>query len=314
MLPDASQRNSFIFKYILSSTAATVAEVVTYPLDLTKTRLQVQGERSAVASTSSGPPAPRHGMFRIAVGIARDEGVLRLWQGVTPAIYRHFVYTGVRMAAYEHLRENVFHRNEDGTFAFWKSIVCGAVAGFTGQFLASPADLVKIQMQMEGHRRLQGLPPRVHNMWHAFRTVIDHNGVRGLWKGWMPNCQRAALVNMADLATYDKLKHWLLAHTALKDDVITHSISSAGAGFAAAIVSTPADVVKTRIMNQPYDKSGRGTLYHGSIDCLMQTVRAEGFLALYKGFVPIYIRMAPWSLTFWVSYEKIRYLTGASSF
>ncbi len=59
------------------------------------------------------------------------------------------------------------------------------------------------------------------------------------------------------MATYDKAKHWLLAHTSLKDDAVTHGISSAGAGLAAAIASTPADVVKTRIMNQPYDKSGR---------------------------------------------------------
>ncbi|TMS36814.1 hypothetical protein L596_003894 [Steinernema carpocapsae] len=55
-------------------------------------------------------------------------------------------------------------------------------------------------------------------------------------------------------------------------------------------------------------------IYKGSIDCLMHIVRTEGFFALYRGFIPIYIRMAPWSLTFWISYEKIRQLTGAPSF
>ena len=58
----------------------------------------------------------------------------------------------------------------------------------------------------------------------------------------------------------------------------------------------------------------RGVLYSSSIDCLRKTVNKEGFMALYKGFIPIWARMAPWSLTFWVSYEKIRQLTGQSSF
>lgn len=58
----------------------------------------------------------------------------------------------------------------------------------------------------------------------------------------------------------------------------------------------------------------RGMLYTGSIDCLKQTVAKEGFGALYKGFLPCWIRMAPWSLTFWLSFEQIRTMIGASSY
>lgn len=71
------------------------------------------------------------------------------------------------------------------------------------------------------------------------------------------------------------------------------------AGFTATVMGTPADVVKTRIMNQP-TKDGKGLYYKNSIDCLRKTVSNEGFLALYKGFLPIWMRLGPWSLTFWV--------------
>ena len=37
---------------------------------------------------------------------------------------------------------------------------------------------------------------RVKNTWHAFNTIVKEGGVRGLWKGWVPNVQRAALVNL----------------------------------------------------------------------------------------------------------------------
>jgi len=59
-------------------------------------------------------------------------------------------------------------------------------------------------------------------------------------------------------------------------------------------------------MNQPVDANGRGLYYRGSIDCLLKAVKSEGFFSLYKGFVPCWLRMAPWSMTFWLTFEKLR--------
>ena len=48
------------------------------------------------------------------------------------------------------------------------------------------------------------------------------------------------------------------------------------AGLVSAILGTPADVIKTRIMNQPLDKNGKGVYYKGSMDCLLQAIKNEG--------------------------------------
>ncbi|KAJ8319475.1 hypothetical protein KUTeg_004566 [Tegillarca granosa] len=312
----SSTADSFIVKYFLSVIAATVAETVTYPLDLTKTRLQIQGE----GGTTLGK---RHGMIGTAVGI---------------------VYTGCRMSFYEVIRDKILGKNPDGTFPL-KASLGGLVAGAAGQFFASPTDLVKVQMQMEGRRPA------------AFKMIVKESGFRGLYRGWVPNVQRAALVNMGDLCTYDTVKHQILKHTNIGDNYYTHTLSSFCSGLVAATVSTPADVVKTRMMNQPIEngrpKYYKGTIdcfvktvktegtmalfkgytpcwmrlvsfyahyalsglfYKGSVDCLVQTVTKEGFMALYKGFVPIWSRMkeqddcAPWSLTFWLTYEQISFM------
>merc|ERR1711971_561695 len=77
------------------------------------------------------------------------------------------------------------------------------------------------------------------------------------------------------------------------------------AGLAAATMGTPADVVKARVMNQGVDR-----LYKGSFDCLVKTVSKEGFASLYAGFLPCWLRMAPWSLTFWLTFEKLRLAAG----
>lgn len=110
---------------------------------------------------------------------------------------------------------------------------------------------------MEGRRRLMGLEPRVHSTSHAFREILKRGGVKGLWKGSIPNVQRAALVNLGDLTTYDTVKRYIIKTFHLPDDHVVHIMSSICAGLVAAILATPADVVKTRVMNQPIDEHGR---------------------------------------------------------
>lgn len=131
----------------------------------------------------------------------------------------------------------------------------------------------------------------------------------------MPNCQRAALVQLGDLTTYDTVKQTLIHDFYFQDTAHTHASASLVAGLVAAFLGTPADVVKTRLMTQPVDPvSGHGMVYKGSAHCLVTVVREEGGLALWRGFFLNWTRMAPWSLTFFLSFEYGRKVWGLSSF
>lgn len=116
-------------------------------------------------------------------------------------------------------------KNDDGTISLTTAVFGGVIAGSVAQFLASPADLVKVQIQMEGRRRLEGLAPRVNGVMDATRKIVNQGGVWALWKGWGPNVQRAAFVNLGDLATYDTAKHLVLKHTNFKDDYMLHALA-----------------------------------------------------------------------------------------
>ena len=133
-------------------------------------------------------------------------------------------------------------------------------AGSMAQFISSPTDLIKVHIQMEGKRKLMNQPPRVQGTVDAFLKIVRKSGFVGLWKGCVPNVQRAALVNLGDLTTYDMAKRLILDNSNLTDNHFTHFIASGCAGFMAAIMGTPADVIKTRIMNQPTDSKGRYVL------------------------------------------------------
>ena len=107
------------------------------------------------------------------------------------------------MSAYEEIR-NRLTKNDKNGFPVWKKVVAGMLAGGIGQLMASPTDLIKTQIQMEGRRRLMGQPPRVHGTWDAASKVLQQAGVVGLWRGCWPTVWRAALVNLGDLSTYDR--------------------------------------------------------------------------------------------------------------
>lgn len=78
-----------------------------------------------------------------------------------------------------------------------------------------------------------------------------------VYKGAVPNVQRAALVNMGDLAAYDCCKQFLLREVGMEDTALVHAAAAFAAGFVAAVMGTPADVIKTRLMNQPVGADGR---------------------------------------------------------
>ena len=106
----------------------------------------------------------KHGLVGICREVIKKEGFSKLYFGMSPAIYRHVVYTGFRMTSYQHFRSQM-GKNPP----LYQTAMLGMTCGGVGQLIANPFDVVKVQMQNEGRRVLQGLAPRVTTSSHSFR-------------------------------------------------------------------------------------------------------------------------------------------------
>jgi len=298
----ASASHAQAFKFGLTGLSAMTAESATFPVDMCKTRMQLSGE---------GVGGARQSIFGAAAEIVRREGPLGLYAGVSPAICRHIPYTGSRVGLYESLRGRFTTPGVEAGIATKMAI--GFTAGGLAQLIAVPFDVIKVRMQSDGRLVAQGklAAPRYSGVADALGKIARTEGVSGLWSGAKPAVARAALVNLGELATYDTAKRAILrADITGGDNVGCHTLSAVTSGFFAALVSTPADVIKTRLMNQTPGVAA----YRGPIDCLVRTARTEGPLALYKGFLPGWARLGPWQLTFWVTYEQLRMASGVGGF
>ena len=141
-------------------------------------------------------------------------------------------------------------------------------------------------------------------MGSVIRRVYSNSGILGVWAGVRPNIARTFLVNAAELGTYDQAKTYFTP--LLGDNALTHISASGVAGISSACVSTPADVIKTRLMNT----AGGQIQYTGMLNAGITILKAEGPTALYKGFAPICVRKVLWCSVFFVAYEKFRILGG----
>ncbi|KAK9675938.1 hypothetical protein RND81_11G042800 [Saponaria officinalis] len=286
-------------KMIVASLSAMVAETSTFPIDIIKTRLQLTNSSS--------------NSFKVAYNIVKNQGFLGLYKGLTPALIRHLFYTPFRIVGYEQFRNFVVVSDDNSGFSLFSKALVGGFSGVFAQVVASPADLVKVRLQADGFLVSRGLQPRYSGPVDALNKIIRAEGVRGLWRGVFPNVQRAFLVNMGELACYDHAKRFVIKNQIADDNIYAHTLSSIMSGLSATTLSCPADVVKTRMMNQAVNEDAK-LMYKNSYDCLVKTVKVEGVRALWKGFFPTWARLGPWQFVFWVSYEKFRQIAGFSSF
>lgn len=74
------------------------------------------------------------------------------------------------------------------------------------------------------------------------------------------------------------------------------AISSLTAGVVAAVISLPADMVKTRLQNMKPDAATGKFPYAGLVDCTRQIVAREGPAALFTGLPTYVVRIAPYGL------------------
>lgn len=291
-------------KFCLTGAASMCAESVTFPIDMTKTRLQLQGE--------AGFTGTKFGFAGMLGNIVKTEGITGLYAGMAPAVARHIPYTGFRAIGYEYIRK-LFCGDDASKATFLAKAASGMTAGGIGQAIAVPLDLIKVRMMGDGRLVAAGKlsKARYTGLIDAFRTILKTEGLRGMYVGCVPAIQRAALVNLGELTTYDTAKTYFVA--IFGDNLKCHICSAVCSGFFASLCSTPADVAKSRIMNQAKNPDGSAT-YKGTLDCWVKTVRGEGFVALYKGFFPGWLRLGPWQLVFWCAYEQLRIATGIGGF
>lgn len=72
----------------------------------------------------------------------------------------------------------------------------------------------------------------------AYRTIGREEGVRGLWKGALPNIFRNSIVNVSEIVCYDIVKDCLMKYLLMKDNIQCHFSAAVIAGWLYEMLTT----------------------------------------------------------------------------
>ncbi|XP_060911500.1 dicarboxylate carrier SLC25A8-like [Labrus mixtus] len=280
-------------KFFGAGTAGCIADLITFPLDTAKVRLQIQGECHAVEGSNA---VKYRGVFGTITTMVRTEGPRSLYNGLVAGLQRQMSFASVRIGLYDSMKQ--FYTRGSESAGIVTRLMAGCTTGAMAVAFAQPTDVVKVRFQAQV--RLADGERRYNSTLEAYKTIARDEGVRGLWKGCMPNITRNAIVNCTELVTYDMIKELILKYDLMTDNLPCHFTAAFSAGFCTTVIASPVDVVKTRFMN-----SGAGQ-YSSAINCALAMLGKEGPSAFYKGFMPSFLRLGSWNIVMFVTYEQIK--------
>ncbi|CAL1409078.1 unnamed protein product [Linum trigynum] len=230
---------------IAGGTAGVVVETALYPIDTIKTRLQ--------AARGGGQIAWKGLYSGLAGNIA----------GVLPA---SALFVGV----YEPAKQKLLKAFPENLSAF-AHLTAGAIGGLAASFVRVPTEVVKTRMQTG---QFSSAP-------NAVRLIVSKEGFKGLYAGYGSFLLRDLPFDAIQFCIYEQLRigYKVAARRDLND--AENAVIGAFAGALTGAVTTPLDVIKTRLMIQ-----GSANQYKGVVDCVQTVIREEGPAALLKGIGP----------------------------
>ncbi|XP_010901298.2 solute carrier family 25 member 35 [Esox lucius] len=291
--------------FILSGVAACGACLFTNPLEVVKTRMQLQGELKSRGTYQ----IHYRNVFHAFYTIGKVDGLAGLQKGLVPGLVYQFFMNGVRLGSFSVI-ESSGYSHTDGRVSAVKTAVAGAVAGVVGAVMGSPIYLVKTHLQSQAASSIAvGHQYQHQGMFQALVAIHKQHGILGLWRGSSAAVPRVSVGSASQLYSFTASKE-LVADLQVFSEGSWLVALSAGMISSIAVVAamTPFDVISTRLYNQPVDHAGKGVLYNGFGDCFSKTLRKEGMTGLYKGLGASYFRLGPHtilSLLFWDELRKL---------
>lgn len=187
------------------------ATLVSYPLDVLRTRLVGQGSHSNkyYKNLTTG-----------IVMMYRETSLRTFYRGVLPTLIVIVPQSGINFGTYHFLR-NLWQTaplrdnpsSSDDILQGKKgldSLVFGGVAGMTSKTIVLPFDIVKKRLQIQGFEKARKPFGRVTNltgMMDAFSTIYVKEGLLGFYKGALPGVIKTSFATGIFFYVYEYTLH-----------------------------------------------------------------------------------------------------------
>ncbi|QLG72436.1 hypothetical protein HG535_0D01440 [Zygotorulaspora mrakii] len=268
-----------------------IGDTSMHSLDTVKTRQQ------------GAPSVPSYrNMLSAYRTIFMQEGFRKgLYGGYCAAMLGSFPSAAIFFGTYEYFkRKFIDHWKINETISHLSS-------GFLGDLFSSivyvPSEVLKTRLQLQGkyNNPYFNSGYNYKNLRDTVKTVIKAEGAGALLFGYKATLARDLPFSALQFAFYEKCRQWAYKvenKDIMKDELSLSSeiITGAVAGGLAGILTTPLDVIKTRVQTQQpinpnkYTSSAKPANLSNSLFFSLRTVyKSEGILGFFSGVGPRFI-------------------------
>ncbi|KAL2097081.1 hypothetical protein ACEWY4_006288 [Coilia grayii] len=277
---------------VAGAMAGAVSRTGTAPLDRMKVFMQVHASRSNKISLVGG--------FKEMI---KEGGVTSFWRGNGINVLKIAPETAIKFTAYERYKKLLSSDGEK--VKTQQRFMAGSLAGATAQTIIYPMEVMKTRLALRKTGQYSGMSD-------CARKILQKEGVKAFYKGYIPNILGIIPYAGIDLAVYESLKNAWLSRYA-KDTANPGILVLLGCGTISStcgqLASYPLALVRTRMQAQASLDGGDKT----SMSSLVKNIVAkEGFFGLYRGILPNFMKVIPAVSISYVVYEYTKTGLGIS--
>jgi solute carrier family 25 phosphate transporter 23/24/25/41 len=282
------------WRHLLAGGAAgAVSRTCTAPLDRLKCMLQVYGSRT---NNMRFGAVLRH--------MLEEGGVSSMWRGNAINVVKVVPEMAIKFMAYEQIKRLLMSGTGNRDLGIAERFIAGSLAGALAQSIIYPLEVLKTRLVLRKTGQYSGALDCAVN-------IIRHEGVRGFYRGYLPNMIGILPYAGIDLAIYETLKRRYMSRCSSSDAepgttvLIVCGVISSSCG---QLASYPLQLVRTRLQaNVTVDGEGCATMSN----TFRAILSSDGFVGLYRGIAANFLKVAPAVSLSYVVYEKTRGMLGA---
>jgi solute carrier family 25 (adenine nucleotide translocator) protein 4/5/6/31 len=263
----------FTENFILSGAAAIISKTAAAPIERVKLLVQNQGEMLK----SGRLDKPYGGVIDCTVRTFRTEGILPFWRGNLANCIRYFPTQALNFAFKDKVKA-LFKASKQDSYPlkFGKNIASGGVAGAMSLVFVYSLDYCRTRLANDMKAGKKGGERQFNGMIDVYAKTIKSDGIQGLYRGFVISCVGIVVYRGCYFGFYDSLKPIVLGEDAglMLSFALGYIVT-----ISSGLISYPIDTIRRRMMMT----SGEAVKYKGSMDCAMQIMKTEGFMALMKG-------------------------------
>lgn len=194
--------------FALAGMAGVMATALTNPIEVIKTRQQIQGEMVPPHMQISNQPY--RGIIQALRTIVKSDGLMGLQKGLSSSLVYTFIINSSRFGLFDWADKLGWTRDpETGLLHTGRSALASSLGGIIGLTLGCPMLMVKTQLQIESsHLNAVGFQHHHKNARSALLKEYQDYGLRGLWRGYWGVLPRGIVSSGVQLTTFSLFKEY----------------------------------------------------------------------------------------------------------